>query len=33
VLREGEENGWIERHYGGITLCDLEAMKRLSMAS
>lgn len=32
VLREWEIKGWIERHYGGITLCDLDAMKRLSMA-
>lgn len=32
ALREWETKGWIERHYGGITLCDLEAMKRLSMA-
>jgi CRP-like cAMP-binding protein len=33
VLKDWETNGWIERHYGSITLCDLEAMKRLSMAS
>lgn len=31
VLREWEVKGWIERHYGGITLCDLESLERLSI--
>ena len=31
VLKDWEENGLIERHYGSITLCDMEALKQLSM--
>lgn len=33
VLRDWEAKGWIARRYGGITLCNLEAMEQLSMAS
>ncbi|WP_233556388.1 helix-turn-helix domain-containing protein [Noviherbaspirillum sedimenti] len=31
VLRDWERNGLIERHYGSISLCNLDALKRLSM--
>ncbi|WP_158592326.1 Crp/Fnr family transcriptional regulator [Noviherbaspirillum sedimenti] len=31
VLKEWEQNGLIQRHYGSITLCDLSALERLSM--